>query len=113
MAFNTEPSAAALERYLDAGPDWEEIVMMLFSHGVDSIGLAPIERWRELLGRGTRSGTLAGTDPDRYPRDFGVFTRYHRDLDRVATTGGAPPRLSLDAVDGLAGERAGGPVRLS
>ena len=43
-------SAAAAERYLDgADPPYAEIGLMLFSHGVDSVGVAPIERWQALL----------------------------------------------------------------
>ena len=65
-----QPSADALERYLQRSAAFDEIGIMLFSHGVESVGLAPIERWRSL-------GRLIGVDPRAYPRDFAVFVRYH------------------------------------
>ena len=49
MVFNMEPSASSLERYLDDRDTFDDIAIMLFSHGVESVGLAPIERWRALL----------------------------------------------------------------
>src|SRR5205085_10170615 len=68
MVFNTEPSAAALEHYLDGvNPPYDELDLMLFSHGVESVGLAPIERWRAILRRVPRGG-FVGVDPRAYPR---------------------------------------------
>jgi hypothetical protein len=75
LVFNMQPSARALERYLRAQPAFHQVGIMLFSHGVDSVGLAPIERWRAL-------GELIGVDARAYPRDFGVFVRYHYALRR-------------------------------
>jgi hypothetical protein len=64
LTFNTEPSAAWLERYLDRAEPYDEIAMMLFAHGAQSIGLAPIERWRRLLARARRHGySSASTRP--------------------------------------------------
>ena len=70
MVFNMEPSARALERYLRERGPFDEVGIMLFSHGVDSVGLARAERWQRL-------GQLIGVDTHAYPRDFGVFVRYH------------------------------------
>jgi hypothetical protein len=75
MVFNMEPSARALERYLTKSESFDELGIMLFSHGVNSVGLAPIERWQVLARRA--NGNLIGVDPRAYPRDFGVFVRYH------------------------------------
>ena len=75
LVFNMQPSARALERYLRAQPAFDQVGIMLFSHGVDSVGLAPIERWRAL-------GELIGVDARAYPRDFGAFVRYHYALRR-------------------------------
>ena len=83
LTFNTEPSAACLERYLDRPEPYDEILMMLFAHGAQSIGLAPIERWRSLLARARRRGTFLGVDEDDYPGDFATFARYHAALPEV------------------------------
>lgn len=70
MVFNMQPSARALERYLRERPRFDEVGIMLFSHGVESVGLARAAEWLRL-------GELIGVDPRAYPRDFGVFVRYH------------------------------------
>jgi hypothetical protein len=80
MVFNKEPSARALAAYLDRADPFDEIAMMLFSHGVESVGLVRIEQWRALLDRARRRGLFIGVDERAFPRDFAVFTRYHHDL---------------------------------
>jgi hypothetical protein len=80
LTFNTEPSAACLERYLDQAEPYDEILMMLFAHGTDSIGLASIERWRSLINRARGRGIFLGVDERSYPRDFATFARYHSAL---------------------------------
>jgi hypothetical protein len=89
MTFNTESSADSLERYVVARPAFDTIDMTLFSHGVDSIGLVPLERWAAVRARARRSGELLGVDPRAFPKDFGNFMRYHADL--VAKLGATPP----------------------
>jgi hypothetical protein len=84
LTFNTEPSAACLERYLDQAEPYDEILMMLFAHGTDSIGLASIERWRSLIGRAHRRGIFLGVDERSYPRDFATSARYHAALPEIS-----------------------------
>ena len=81
--FNTEPSRQALLSYLRQSPPYDEIRLTLFSHGVDSVGLATIGDWQRVLEHAHKIGTLAGVDTRRYPRDFAVFARAHRDLARM------------------------------
>jgi len=98
MVFNMEPSASSLERYLDDRDTFDDIAIMLFSHGVESVGLAPIERWRALAKRG--NGALVGVDADAYPRDFDVFVRYHYPLrERFAETHPIPAPLTIADVE--------------
>ena len=82
MVFNKLPSAETLESYLDATDPFDEIYMMLFSHGVESIGLTPLERWRRILQRARKNSSFVGVDERAYPRDFAVFVRYYFDLQR-------------------------------
>ncbi|MCP3058719.1 hypothetical protein LXT21_08045 [Myxococcus sp. K38C18041901] len=77
MVLNTRPSARALERYLDRSAPWDAMYLTLCSRGVESIGLATMEHWRELLSRGRTQGQLLGVDEREYPRDFASFVRYH------------------------------------
>jgi hypothetical protein len=105
--FNMEPSAAALEAYLDARPGFDEIGVMLFSHGVESAGLAPVGRWRDLAAR-ARQGVLVGVDEKAYPRDFAVFVRYSYDLRRkFRARYPIPPPLALGDLDRFLNEHKG------
>ncbi len=100
MKFNVDSDAESVEEYLDGAEPYDEINMMLFSHGVDSVGLAPIDRWRPILRRATSQGRFIGVDEKTYPRDFGVFTSYTRELQRRIEARHPLPRpLELADVD--------------
>ena len=109
MVFNKEPSARALTDYLDRSErQFDEIFMMLFSHGVNSIGLVPIEKWRELLRRARTNSGFIGVDENTYPRDFAVFTRYHSEFRRkIKMRHPLPPSVTLQAFDDFLSRRAG------
>jgi hypothetical protein len=94
MVFNTEPSRAGLAGYLDNADPYDEIRLLLFSHGVDSIGLAPIDAWERLLTQARKIGVLTGVDRDAYPRDFASIARAHRELSQIRTL--YPMPLPLD-----------------
>ncbi len=96
--FAVEPDAAWLERYLEEADSYDEILVMLFSHGVDSPGLAPIERWRSIIERAARGG-FVGVDEARFPRDFSAFVRYHADLELLRPRYPLPAPLRLTELD--------------
>src|SRR5699024_2927887 len=81
--FNVEHSAEALERYLKASGAYDEIYLMLFSQGVNSVGVAPIDRWRSILTRAREQGALVGVGEAAYPADFATFARYHSSLQHT------------------------------
>jgi len=81
--FNVERSAETLKRYLESNDAYDEIYLMLFSHGVNSVGVASIDRWRSLLKRAKHRGAFIGVDEESYPRDFATFARYHSSLQYV------------------------------
>jgi hypothetical protein len=100
MVFNKEPSRRALQAYLDRSNAFDEIFMMLFSHGVDSVGLPSIEQWREPLRRTRIKGSFLGVDERVFPRDFAVFTRYYFDLLRtIPSRYPMPPALTVKELD--------------
>lgn len=100
MTFNMQPSAQLLEEYLDRTAPFDQINMMLFSHGVESVGLATIDRWQSILGRARKEGRFIGVDPRKFPRDFGVFHRYYTDLKRKITDRyPMPSPLTVDQLD--------------
>ena len=106
MVFNTENAASTLEQYLRAGQRFEHIHLMLFSHGVDSVGVAPIERWRVLLLKATKHGTFIGVDEAKYPRDFATFVRYHTELKTSITARYTmPDHLAVRELDEFLRER--------
>ncbi|MEV0057460.1 hypothetical protein AB0H34_44105 [Saccharopolyspora shandongensis] len=83
LAFNSENSLSAAHSYLDRTGVPDEIRLMLFSHGTESIGLAPIDSWEKLSARARKVGALVGVDRKAFPRDFAVFARAHRELART------------------------------
>lgn len=106
LTFNTNPSADWLERYLSEAEPYDEIAMMLFAHGADSIGLASIDRWRSLLDRARGRGHFLGVSTRDYPRDFATFARYHSDLRKVSAPKVAPQPLTLEQLESIL-ERTG------
>ena len=99
MKFNTEVPARALERYLDETEPYDEIHLVLFAHGVHSIGLTPIERWRALLARARDRGCFVGVDEQADAADFAVFARYHPALRQIDGRWPVPPPLSGEQVE--------------
>jgi hypothetical protein len=99
MKFNMEDDANALEHYLDAGEPWRFVYLTLFQHGVNGPGLAPVERWRQLLARATEGGQFLGVNPAKHPRDFASFFRYHADLKKLQARYPMPGPLALEVLD--------------
>jgi hypothetical protein len=99
MVFNMEPSAQALERYLDGTTPYDYIHLMLFSHGVDSVGLTSIGRWRSILGRAREQGSFVGVNERWFPRDFATFVRYHTELKKIPARHPMPAPLSPTRLD--------------
>jgi hypothetical protein len=84
--------------------------MFLFCSGVDSVGLAGVDRWKALLdghfasqdGEKKRPARdrilLVGTDEKAFPKDFGFPARYQTELARAVGAEGQyvmPPVLRL------------------
>lgn len=99
MVFNMEPSLNWLEQYLDTD-SYDEIYMMLFSHGVDSVGLPSIARWHAVLNRACQRGEFLGVEADKYPRHFASFMRYYTDLQRtIPARYPLPGPLAIEQLD--------------
>ncbi|MBW3596883.1 MAG: hypothetical protein KY475_06355 [Planctomycetes bacterium] len=104
--FPVESSADALEAYVNEAGPFEEIYPMLFAHGVESVGLAPIDRWRSLLSRATRRGSFLGVDEAAFPKDFATYVRYHKQLRNIpGPHHPMPPPLSIEALDEFLDDR--------
>lgn len=94
MKFNMEPSAEWLEQYLDGGTGWDDLYLMLFSHGVECVGLPPLERWRRILARAEKTGRFIGVDEALYPKHFGTYASYAKELERIPARYGMPGPLT-------------------
>jgi hypothetical protein len=95
LTFPMEPSADWLEGYLDAHGPFARIWLTLFAHGVDSIGLPPVERWRAILCRAEAEGRFIGVDEKAYPAHFGVYARFGDALQRIPRCYPVPPPWPL------------------
>jgi hypothetical protein len=97
LPFPVEPAAGALEQYLDdPRQDWvRQVIMMLFAHGIASVGHVDAPAWRRLLTE--RDLVFAGVDTDAHPADFATYARYHRALrSSIAPPGEPPAPLGID-----------------
>ncbi|MGK9170990.1 hypothetical protein KXR53_32135 [Inquilinus limosus] len=104
MKFNMEPSADWLRRYLDHSEKFDHLHLMLFSHGLESIGLVPIEGWREILRQARRSASFIGTNEALFPSDFGTLTRYNREMRSIPSRYPLPGPLTLKQFQDILGE---------
>src|SRR5262245_55896483 len=105
MVFVTEGSFRALDRYLGQALEFDELLITLSWHGVDSIGLVPIREWRSLFSRAQRRGDFIGVEEAAFPRDVGVFVRYHFDfLRKVSARYPSPPVLTLGELSEFMGQ---------
>jgi hypothetical protein len=109
MTFNMTPSLEHAHRYLDRVEPFDEIYLMLFAHGVNSVGLPPIDAWRGLLQRARDGGDFLGLKPQTYPAHFAHFGRYSQALQKqTAARYPVPPPLPLERFEDYAAARGEG-----
>lgn len=107
-AFNTRPDAEFLESYLDRVDAYDDIRATLFSHGVDSAGLAPVERWQAVIERAEDRSGFVGVDTEAYPYDVETHVRYHEDLPgEIDDRYPHPPSMGFDRFASFAKAEAG------
>ncbi len=98
--FPVRSAADALAAYLDRA-SYDDIDVLLFSHGVQSRGLADAQTWERLARRARRHGRLLGVDRAAFPADFAVFARYTSALRSLPDA--TRPWSPLPVHDALAG----------
>ncbi len=76
LMFPSAASADALQRFLEKQPPFRYIDMLLYSQGADSIGLADIARWQQLLTFAKDEGALVGVDETRFPHDVTSVSQF-------------------------------------
>ncbi len=105
--FSVEDSAGRLEAYLGEEA-YDEVFVMLFPHGIEGVGFAPVERWRKVLNLARRRGGFIGLDADEYPKDFAGLVRYHDDVrERIRERHPIPTSLTFEELDDFLARSAG------
>jgi hypothetical protein len=89
--FGTRPSLDRLAGYLSGTQPYDEILLTVFPHGEDSIGLASAGEWQAVLRHARRPGRLLAVDPEHYPRHFRALSGFHRELSRLPRVPALPP----------------------
>ncbi|MEV1290063.1 hypothetical protein [Micromonospora sp. NPDC049679] len=97
--FPVQHSAEALARYLDESDTYDFLHLMLFCHGVESVGLTTVDQWRTLLQRARVTGMFAGVDIRRYPSDLAAVFSYQRALRAIPARYPIPEPLPLHMFD--------------
>ncbi|WP_306053137.1 hypothetical protein [Natronococcus wangiae] len=106
-AFNTRPDVEFLESYLEDARPYDEIRTTLFSHGVESAGLASIDDWRGALSNARDRHGFVGVDTDEYPYDVETHVRYHADLpDDIEARHPHPPSMAFERFESIAADVA-------
>lgn len=102
--FPVQPSASRVATYLDSRPQFTVVDVLLFNHGVESVGLAATRTWQELTHRGERTGHLLGVTASRFPTDFASLARYGPALRRLDNASHPPrPHSLAEVIEGISG----------
>ncbi|WP_346158045.1 hypothetical protein [Nonomuraea recticatena] len=100
MRFNMEPDYEELARYLDEGEPYDKINLNLFSQGLWSPGVVPVERWQELIEKYAREeGEIVGVDIRAYPLDVGSSLRYQPAYAALPSRQPMPAPLAMRDID--------------
>jgi hypothetical protein len=83
LFFNTNPAAESIEAYLNQAKPYDEIFMMILSHGKESVGGVGIDRWRSIQSKARKNGRFVGVDTQSYPLDLGMYAHYKQDLKKL------------------------------
>lgn len=104
--FNTEHDLAGLRSYLD-GRSFEEVAISLFPNGVNAVGQAGLDGWREQLGRARSRGYFLGVNERLFPFDFAGLANYHRAIRQLPVVHEVPPQLDPAELSTFLSEAAG------
>jgi hypothetical protein len=98
LTFGTQPSLRTLTTYLRKHPDYPDVLVTLFAHGVRSVGYAPASDWRRTTGAAGQSVRLVGVHERQWPADFATLVNYSRSLYRLDSTDQRLPAMPLSFV---------------
>ncbi|MBW4461913.1 MAG: hypothetical protein KME47_16980 [Nodosilinea sp. WJT8-NPBG4] len=94
--FNDKTSLGLLKDYLQTTEPYNDIYLTLFSNGINSLGIAPIEQWRsDILSQARRRGEFLGVKEQRFPRDNASIIQHYLDLKQMPGQFPIPEPLTL------------------
>lgn len=99
MTFNKEPSLQSAERYLSAVERYDKLYIMLFAHGMNSVGLPAIGDWFGLTKHARLGGDFLGVNPKAYPAHFSVYAKYSAKLRALSPHYPLPPPLPIERLE--------------
>jgi hypothetical protein len=100
LRFNMEPSFEALRQYVEAVEPYDHIYLNLFSQGLWSPGVVPLEQWRELIESKAREhAEIIGVDENAYPLDIGSTMRYQPAFEALPFRHPIPAPLTPEDID--------------
>ncbi|WP_150461012.1 hypothetical protein [Nesterenkonia ebinurensis] len=101
--FHMRPSFEVLSEYLSAADAYDEVLISLFSHGLDSPGLVEVPEWDELArASATDRGEVIGVDKQAYPADTGAAFRYQEAFKDLGPHRELPEPLTVEEMDAFA-----------
>jgi hypothetical protein len=99
LRFNMEPSYEELRRYLDDAEPYDHVYLNLFSQGLWSPGVVPLEQWRELIeSKAREQAEIIGVDENAYPLDIGSTMRYQPAFEALPFRHAIPAPLTLEDI---------------
>jgi hypothetical protein len=100
MRFNMGTDYVELQRYLSTAERYDHIHLNLFSQGLWSPGVVPVERWQALVETAAdKVGEIIGVDTNAYPLDAGSSMRFQRAFQSLPARHPVLPPLTIDDVD--------------
>jgi hypothetical protein len=94
--FNSGQSFERLRSYLCGTDPYDEIRMMIFPHGTESVGLPSLQDWKKLLAMARSRGELLGVNERAYPHHFSALARYHMEARKLPGRRELPPPRPLE-----------------
>jgi|1186.fasta_scaffold65560_1 hypothetical protein len=100
IRFNMQPSFDDLQRYLERAEAYDDIHVNLFSQGLWSPGVIPVQHWRNLVASAASTrGEIIGVDEDAYPLDTGSTLRYQPAFAALAPRHPLPAPLAITEIE--------------
>jgi hypothetical protein len=103
LVSTSERSVERLRDYLDQSEPWAEIRLVLYQQGTRSMGLAPLERWREQLARAQRRASTMALPPGQHPASPVTAVSLERAFARLEPQLPLPAQMPMEMLGSIPG----------